>query len=66
MILQADSGTENSNIAFLQDKGMDSYAKEKSFTYRRSTANQVSYLCVILMYYFSAYWSMVGTTKEEF
>ena len=46
MILRADRGTENTNIAFLQpflrDQGVDSFAKEKSFMYGRSTSNQVS------------------------
>jgi len=45
-ILRADRGTENTNIAFLQpflrDGGDDSFAKEKSFMYGRSTSNQVS------------------------
>lgn len=44
MILRADRGTENTNIAFLQpflwDQGVDSFAKEKSFMYGRSTSNQ--------------------------
>jgi len=46
-ILRADRGTENTNIAFLQpflrDDGEDSFAKEKSFMYGRSTSNQVSF-----------------------
>jgi len=48
MILRADRGTENTNIAFLQpffrDKHDDSFAKERSFMYSRSTSNQVCLL----------------------
>lgn len=46
-VIRADRGTENVNIALLQQfyriNGSDSLAGEKSFQYGRSTANQVRY-----------------------
>ncbi len=47
-IVRADRGTENTTVAFIQPAlrhyHMDSLAKEKSFLYGRSTANQVSFI----------------------
>ena len=44
-IVRADRGTENVNISFIQPTlrhyHFDSFAREKSFMYGRSTANRV-------------------------
>ena len=44
-IVRADRGTENTNVAFIQPcfrhYHVDSFAKDKSFMYGQSTANQV-------------------------
>ena len=56
-MLRADRGSENSIVAFLQPclrhEHLDDHAKENSFQYGRSSANQVgSYNTVLYGYYY--------------
>ena len=57
MILRADRGAENTNIAFLQpflrDQHDDSFAKEKSFMYGQFTSNQVCLFGFVFTMYIS-------------
>ena len=52
-IIRADRGTENSIVAFLQPAlrhhHLDNLAREKSFQYGRSSANQVHVYSIVIM-----------------